>query len=238
MDLDPVLVDAAGFGGGHPRVLGRLGARPHVERPVVPHPADGVVRLHGRMGEIRDACRSRRSSSAPGRTPGRRRRRRVTTTARSPVSSSRRCSSRSSSELRRSVFVSSHSTVSARRPRCASANVSPTTATPSSISTTAITPGSAQGRLVVDRSNRRTEPGRVQHDSGHHPGEDRVDREPGPAEDLRGRVDTQPSRVPDERVVRRILELDMLGYRQPLGRRGQFAERRLPAVPRRATRRA
>jgi hypothetical protein len=42
------------------------------------------------------------------------------------------------------VFVSSHSTVSARKPRCASANVSPTTATPSSISTAAITPDSAR----------------------------------------------------------------------------------------------
>jgi hypothetical protein len=90
--------------------------------------------------------------------------------------------------------------------------------------------GLGQGRLVIDRSDRRTEAGRVQHDGGHHPGEDPVDRETGPAEDLRGRVHAKQPRAPDERVVRRILEPELLEYGHPFGRHGQLAERRLPAV--------
>ncbi|MFD3373256.1 MULTISPECIES: hypothetical protein [unclassified Streptomyces] len=43
-------------------------------------------------------------------------------------------------ELRSSAFRSSHSTRSARRPRCAASKVSPTTAMPSSTGTTALAP--------------------------------------------------------------------------------------------------
>ena len=49
--------------------------------------------------------------------------------------------------LRRSAFRSSQSTRTARTPRCASSNVSPTTATPSSIGITALTPGRASAAL-------------------------------------------------------------------------------------------
>ena len=128
-------------------------------------------------------------------------------TAFSPDSSSRRCSASSSAVLRRSAFVSSHSTTRARSPRCASATVSATTATPSSIGTTAVTPGLGERRLVIDRGDRGAEPRRVQHNRRQHPWEAQVDRELGGAENLRDGVDAQPPLAPDQLVVGRVLRL-------------------------------
>ncbi len=120
--LDLLLVDPGDRRGVHLHVLGRLGARPtpRARRPR----ASGTPRCSAPSARERGtaACTSRRSSSAASAERlRRRRRRRARRTACSPDSSSRRCSASSSSELRRSAFVSSHSTTSARSPRCASA---------------------------------------------------------------------------------------------------------------------
>src|SRR6478752_4713928 len=49
VNVDIVLVDPGGAGGGHLRVARRFGAGPDFEHAVVTHPTDGVVRLHRRV---------------------------------------------------------------------------------------------------------------------------------------------------------------------------------------------
>ena len=214
---------------GQPRVLGRFGRRPHLEDAVVA--ASGTrrcsapsVRARGRAARRGRRWRGLLSPSGPRRRP-----RRAPPRHCSPDSMSRRCSARSSSELRRSAWVSSHSTSRACRPRCASSKVSPTTATPSAIGTTATTPATCEGGAVVDVARDRAEPRWVEDDSGQQSRVRDVDRVLGLAEDLRGRIDAEAAFATDEPVVRPRLRLDPFGHRELPGPCRQLAEGGRPA---------
>ena len=229
VDLDLLLVDAGSLARPHAGELGRFGARPDLEHAVLAHPARRVVRLHRGVGQVRQLVR--------------------------PVDDRRRVCE----HLFRAAVVPRDDRLLARFQQPDVLGLQLGGAAPLSVGVVPLHGQGAQPalrvrervadhgdagidrhhranarlgqrRLIGDRYGPRAEPRRVEHDGGQHSGDGHVDREASGAEDLRHRVDAQPSFAADQSVVRPVLRLDAVGNRELLGARRELRERRLLAA--------